>query len=307
MNTTRLISYRRRIAALVLALFGWGLSTSPAAAQPGRQVQIEFQGLTLNGWLTEAESPVSTVLMLHGSLAHGNMEIMATLAEAMAENGIDSLRISLSLGQDDRQGMFDCSSPHGHRHGDAIPELAAWTQWLVASGREKFVLLGHSRGTNQVARYAAESPDEVSAMVLVAPSVYRPGEASLSQEQIEALERARTLVAAGQGGTLMSDVGVLHCAGAEVTAESFLSYYDPDPGFDTLALAAGSALPVLVVVGSEDPLSEGVADEVAAIESSGSMTLLDIDGADHFFRDLYAYDLVEGMQAWLDATGQIRP
>jgi len=204
-------------------------------------------------------------------------------------------------------GMFDCRSPHRHQHGDAVPELAAWIRWLAENGRQDIVLLGHSRGTNQVARFAVGTPGEVSALVLVAPTVYRPGPSNLSPGQVEALEQARTLVAAGQGGTLMTGVDMLHCPEADVTADSFLSYYDEDPGFDTLALAAASGLPALVVVGSEDPLSTGVPEAMAASASGGSMSLLVVDGADHFFRDLYAYDLVEGMRAWLEATTQAHP
>ena len=292
---------RRSILAATAGLALAAASLSPAAADaPGLQVQIQYQGLALNGWLTDVDSPVATVLMLHGTLAHGNMEIMRTFAEVLAEQDIETLRVTLSLGQDDREGMYDCQSPHRHRHGDAVGELGAWLAWLDENGRGKVVLLGHSRGTNQVARRVASQPGSGPPMVLVAPSVYRPGAAAGDEDRSGALAEASALVAAGDGETLMDGVGILYCPDADATAESLLSYHGEDSGFDTLGLAAGAQVPVLVVIGSEDPLSEGVAEALAGMGTEDRITLLEIDGADHFFRDLYAYDVAEGIREWLD-------
>jgi len=285
---------------IAVVALGWSLSTSPANAETGRKVQIEHQGVTLNGWLTEVDSPIATMLMLHGTLAHANMEIMETFAEVLAEQHVETLRVTLSLGQDDREGMFDCQSPHRHRHGDAVEELTAWAGWLADNGRPNLILLGHSRGTNQVARFAAVAPGLVRGMVLVAPSVYRPGGSDLSENQAATLEQAREMVAAGQGEALMNDVDILHCPGATATANSFLSYYGDDPDYYTLRLAADARIPVLVVLGTEDKINLGVTEALAGIEAGGRISLLEVDGADHFFRDLYAYDVADGIRAWLE-------
>lgn len=288
----------KMITMLVVLVLGTGLSVRSAAADPGRQVQIEHRGLTLNGWLTEADEPIATILMLHGTLAHANMEIMATFAEVLAEENIETLRVTLSLGQNDREGMFDCSAPHRHRHGDAVGELAAWVRWLAENGRSHVVLLGHSRGTNQVARFAVTASGQGLPIVLVAPSVYRPGGSELSEKQAAALAKARGMVDAGQGDELMHGVDILHCQDADATANSFLSYYDDDPDFYTLRLADGAQVPVLVVLGSEDTLNEGVEEALADL-GSDRISVLEVEGADHFFRDLYAYDVAEGVKAWL--------
>ncbi len=289
-----------KIAVIAVLALGWGMS-APVAAAPGRQVQIEHEGITLNGWLTDVDSPIATVLMLHGTLAHANMEIMATFAEVLAEQDIETLRVTLSLGQDNREGMFDCLSPHRHRQGDAVDELASWTGWLADNGRPNSILLGHSRGTDQVARLAAAAaPGVVRAMVLVAPSVYRPGGSELSETQTATLEQARKMAASGQGEALMSGVDILHCPGADATANSFLSYYGGNPDYDTLRLAADAQIPVLVILGTEDPISEGVTEALASIEAGGPISLIEVDGADHFFRDLYADDVAEGIRAWIE-------
>jgi len=289
----------KMITISVVLAFGAGLPVQPAAADPGRQVQVEHAGVTLNGWLTETEQPIATVLMLHGTLAHANMEIMSTFAEVLSEENIETLRVSLSLGQDDREGMFDCSAPHRHRHGDAVEELAAWVDWLDENGRSEIVLLGHSRATNQVARFAATTSGRDLPMVLVAPSVYRPGGSELTAGQVAILGRAREMAAAGQGDELMHGVDILHCQDADVTANSYLSYYDDDPDYYTLRLAAGLDVPVLVVLGSEDTINEGVEEELAEIRHGPRISVLEVEGADHFFRDLYAYDVAEGIEAWL--------
>jgi len=297
----------RRLPALALSLLAvlapWD---APEAAEPGIQVQTRLDDRKLNGWWTEVDEPRATILMLHGTMAHANMEIMATLAEVFAEYGIGSLRVSLSLGFDDRYGMLDCGVVHRHRHGDAVEELAAWFRWLEGRERRDIVLLGHSRGTNQVARYAAASDlPAPTGLVLVAPGIRdADGLAAGYAERggpalAPLLERAAGRVESGRGDEVLGSVPYLHCDDAQATAASFLSYYGDDPEFDTLALAAGTGLPVLIFAGSEDPLSRGVDKAVVEYQGGAPMDFVEIDGADHFFRDLYAYDLVEAVEAWL--------
>ena len=50
----------------------------------------------------------------------------------------------------------------------------------------------------------------------------------------------------------------------------------------------------------QDPLVEGLDDALAGLPGTTSLEHVSIDGADHFFRDLYAYDVVEAVQAWLE-------
>ncbi len=280
------------------------------AAEPGTQVQTRLGDQALNGWWTAVDEPRATVLMLHGTMAHANMEIMATLAEVFAEYGIESLRVSLSLGIDDRYGMLDCGVVHRHRHEDAVEELAAWFRWLEGRDRRDVVLLGHSRGTNQVARYAASQDlPAPKGLVLVAPGI-RDADAMAARYAERGgpalaplLERAAARVDAGRGDEVLGSVPYLHCDEAQVTAASFRSYYADDPEFDTLALAAGTGLPVLIFAGSEDPLSRGVDKAVVEYQGGAPVDFVQIEGADHFFRDLYAYDLVEAVEAWLAGPG----
>jgi pimeloyl-ACP methyl ester carboxylesterase len=237
------------------------------------------------------------------------MEIMTTFAEVLAEYDIESLRVTLSLREDDREGMYDCAAVHRHTHTGATGEIDAWMTWLAREGREEVMLLGHSRGINQVMRYSGRhAPDRAAGVILVAASVYRPEAVAVGYEETAGqplepvLQRAQALVDDGRGDTLLEGVHLLYCPDASVTAESFLSYYRNDEDFDTLALAAAGTAPVLVVVGTEDPISEGVGEMLAGEDAADDVSLLVVDGADHFFRDLYAYDVAEGVVAWLDSV-----
>ena len=151
--------------ALLMLLF-----TSMAFAD---DVTIESSGLTLNGNLRLAEDGELTdgaFLILHGTLGHNGMEIISALQDVLAENSQNSLAINLSLDIDDRHGFFPCGSQHTHKIEDASDELGAWLSWLQSEGADDIVLIGHSRGGNQVARFIVDHDPSVEAAILIAPS-----------------------------------------------------------------------------------------------------------------------------------------
>lgn len=294
---------RLHSAGLALAL------TLAASAANAEQVTLAHGGLTLNANLETAgddwqQGPV--VLMTHGTLAHGRMEIMETLQGALKDRGISSLSMTLSLGLDQRQGMYDCATPHTHRHTDAVGEIAAWLGWLQSQGVAQVALLGHSRGGNQVARYASEHPAApLTAVVLVAPQTWSQDYAAADYQKrfgkdlAPQLEVARRLQAEGRGGEPMAPVGFVYCADTSATADAFLSYHAPDPRMDTPALIPEIKAPVLVIAGSEDEAVQGLEEKVQPLADGQRVKLLVLDGADHFFRDLYAEEIADAVQALL--------
>ena len=281
----------------VLALF----LALPAGAEEA--VTIRHDGLTLNGRYVAPPAGAPVVLMLHGTLAHADMEIMTTLREVFGEEGWGSLAISLGLAESDRTGMYPCESTHRHLAGDATREVGLWLDWLAQRDVGRVVLLGHSRGGLQMAGFAAGDPRPgVEALVLLAASV--AGDRSAADSYRErfggdlesALERARGLVAAGRGDTVMEGVGFLYCEQAKVTAASFLSYYDEEAPRGIEALIDAVPYPTLVIGGSEDQVTTGLAAAIEDHLDDPRIRYVEIDGADHFFRDLYAYDVVEAVQ-----------
>jgi pimeloyl-ACP methyl ester carboxylesterase len=267
-------------------------------------VTTRYDGLTLNASLDKATTgwpsgPV--VLMVHGTLAHSGMEIMAGLQDMLAERGISTLAINLSLGIDNRPAaMYDCATPHTHRHTDAVNEIGAWLDWLHKQGARKVALLGHSRGGNQVARFASHMTDPtVQAVFLVAPQTWSARHQAEDYRQRyhtdlqPILARAQRMVAAGKGAEFLDGVDFLYCPHTRVTAASFVSYYAPDPDMDTPHLLPQIKVPVMVFAGSADRVESGLVEEVRPLADNRHVSLVVIDGADHFFRDLYSDEIAD--------------
>lgn len=267
------------------------------------KVTLEHDGLTLNASLEKSgnwpEGPV--VLMTHGTLAHSGMEIMATLQELFAENDISSLAVNLSLGIDDReQAMYDCPVTHTHRHIDALDEIGAWAGWLGQQGTTDIVLLGHSRGGNQTAWFAAERDEPlVTRVILVAPATWSLDHAVADYEKryqtplSPIVEKAREMVSEGKGAVTLRNIGFIYCEDTSASAEAVASYYADDPRMDTPTLIPDIDKPVLVIAGSEDDVVAGLIEAMEPLAAQERVELAVIDGADHFFRDLYAEDVVD--------------
>ena len=294
-----------RTSGIVALVFGLGLTLAGHATE----VQIAHGGLTLNGILELADGKTMTdgaVLITHGTLAHNGMEIVQSLQGLLKDRGVSSLAITLSLGLSDRRGMYDCQVPHTHRHADAVVEIAAWVQWLKQQGARQVVLLGHSRGGNQTAWYASEQKDPaITRVVLVAPLVqdaqgitdgYRKG---FNKDLAPVVDQARAMVAKGQGRDLMKPVDILYCAGAAATPESVLSYHAFDPHFRTPDLVARIPVPVLVVVGGADDTLPGLDRTFGPLVQPGKVEMVVVDGADHFFRDLYGEEVADAVVSFI--------
>ena len=294
-----------------MTLTGWttGIVATVALAvsvsASARDVSLEYEGLTLSGRYAPGPPGAPVVLMVHGTLAHADMEIMSAFRDVFAEEGWGALAVSLSLGDSQRTGMYPCDAPHRHRSADAGPEAAAWLGWLKAQGEGPVVLLGQSRGALQMAEFAAGgSLPGVDAMVLVAPPLAKPGSTAAAYERrygtslATQLEKARARAESGAPGDLIDVPGFLHCEEARVSAESFLSYYGEHAPADLAGLILRSPVPVLVIAGSEDEISPGLPRAIRA-SANPLVEVREIDGADHFFRDLYAYDVVEQVQAFV--------
>lgn len=275
------------------------------------EVSIEVQGLTVFGNLEIASGKSvksdGVMLLLHDTLAHNRMEIMSALQELLRERGVNSLGITLSLGLNERRGLFDCGIEQDHRHEDATIELESWVSWLKEKGASDITLAGHSRGGNQVAIYAAKEPDKaVKRLVLIAPIADTSSslEAAFSQRfglpLRSVLAEADKLVSEGESTTLMTGVPFLTCENAKVTAGAFVNYYGPNQNLYTPSLLPHIHMPVLVVVGDLDPVSNELLPAIQGIPDAKNITLQTIAGADQFFRDLAAEELSERIKAFLE-------
>ncbi len=294
------------LCILPVLLTAWPLRAEPVVA--------EYLGLEINGNLEVAPSKSlrsdGVVLIVHGSLAHHRLEMIAALQDNLKKQGVNSLGITLSLGLNRRQGMFDCKLEHDHRHGDAADEIVAWVEWLQSKGASPITVLGHSRGGSQAALALVERGDVgVNRLVLAAPLLQSEAElAARFQEQhgqplAPLLAQARKLVEDGDGDTLLDVPGFLYCRPARVTAAAFHDYYAPDPQHSVLRLLDQISTPALLVMAGDDKVVPGLAASVAQAQSQNRLgarlSIETIDGADHFFRDVFGDELADRVVAFL--------
>ncbi len=295
--------------AFVLAL---SLVVLAPATGSAKEVKIRHNGLTLNANLTLAPGKTladGVVLMVHGTLAHGRMEIMRTQQVLLAERQVNSLAITLGLGLDNRHGMYDCATLHRHRHGDAVAEIGQWVAWLKTRGAGPITLLGHSRGGNQVALYVTGMPDpSVERAVLVAPATWTPGKHERTYKNrfkadlAPLLAKAETLLAAGRGDTVMEGVDFIYCPKTRVTAATFAEYYRPNPDRDTPSVAGRSKIPVLVIAAGADRINARLADKMKG-RAKGKVRFVLIEDASHFFLDFYGEDLADAIAEFTGGPG----
>ncbi len=302
--------YRIAILALLCmhALF-W--TASAAGAEPASH---EYLGIEVNGNLELATGKSlradGVVLIVHGSLAHYRVETIAALQNNLKQRGVNSLAITLSLGLNRRQGMFDCKLEQDHRHGDAADEIVSWVEWLQAKGALRISVLGHSRGAGQAALALVERADAgVSGLILAAPLLQSEAEiAARYQEEngqplAPLLAKAKKLVEDGEGDALLDVPGFLYCRPAKVTAAAFHDYYEPDPQHNVLRLMEEVTTPVLLVLAGDDRIVPGLSAAVVDAQQrkrfGGRVSVETIDGADHFFRDLFGEDLADKVAAFV--------
>jgi len=288
-----------------------GLSVAASAAHAD-EVSLPYKSLSLNANLELAAGKRladGAILITHGGLAHHGMEVISYLQKLLKARGYTSLAINLSLGLNNRHGMFDCNVTHRHLNDDAVDEIGAWMNWLKQQDVKRVALLGHSRGGAQTALYAVERDDEwVKAVVLIAPATEDNTNPAIypkryQKQLMPLLQQARKLVDAGKGSAEIEHVGLMSCSDTTATASTFVSYYGQDPRLDTPFLIPKLKKPTLIVVAASDEEVVGLDKKVAPLAGGTRIQMKVIEGADHTFRDLTADDAADAIDAFLISTG----
>lgn len=290
----------RRFATSLLTT---ALLATPAVAET---VEIQHNGVTLNAELELADGSSladGVLLLTHGTLAHSRMELISALQELFIDNGINVLAINLSLGIDNREpSMYDCSVPARHTMQDAVTEISAWQDWLDSQDAGARYLMGHSRGGNQTSQYTLADPERVTAQILLAPATWDLNETfngyqkRYGQDLTELLAKAQTMDA----NAMLDGASLLYCEGSGATAASLLSYYGDYPNYDTPTVLAQTETPTLVIAGTLDDVVEDLPEKMAGV-TRDNVQLVEIEDADHFFRDLFADEVVENAIEFIEA------
>jgi len=302
---------KTRIACFIVAI-----AVTAGFAQ-AKEVTLPHKGLTLNANLEFATGKQFTdgvILLTHGGLAHRDMEIITYLQKLLKERGYNTLAINLSLGLNNRHGMYDCAFTQRHTNDDAADEIGAWVSWLKQQGATRVVLLGHSRGGAQTALYAARPGNAlVQAVALMAPATRDNTSTAtylnnFKQPLAPLLEKAQKLRKSGKGSAVLEKIGLLTCSDTSATADTFLSYYAQDQQesrLDTPTLLPNIEQPVLVVVASNDEVVIGLDKKLTPLVDGKHIQMKVIEGADHPFRDLSADDAVDAIDAFLKGVGKV--
>lgn len=295
--------FSRYILGMTLQRFMLAKALLFVAPLYAEEVTTKLNDLALQGNLELAAGKSikdGVVLITHGTLAHNKMDLIQALQGGLKAKGYNSLAINLSLGLDKRvSAMYDCPTPHVHKHTDAVDEIAVWTMWLKDKGATRIALMGHSRGGNQTAWALAEKDDPlITSAVLLAPQTWEAGyhlkdyKAKYKADLAPLLAKAEKLVAEGKGDTLM-DMDFIYCPKTRAAAKSVVSYYKDDARMDTPTLLVQSKKPVLVIIGSADTTVHGLAEKMAKVADGKLIKTYTVEGADHYFMDLYSDEVVE--------------
>jgi pimeloyl-ACP methyl ester carboxylesterase len=289
-----------RACSLLLALVVGGSAGAT-------EVRLTHGALTLRATLelAAARSLADGLLILvHGTMGHRDMEAMRLLRRTLGERGHSTLAINLSLGVDAREGMFDCAVPSRHRADDALAEIDAWIRWARDQGVGRLGLVGFSRGGQQAAWYAAQTTHpQLSRLILLAPTFAADAAGAYASRFGAPLEpllqRAQALERQGRGDELLAGVGFLNCESTSASARALLSYYRPAAAAEPDAALRRVRVPTLVVVAGADAIVPDLARRLAASLDGRLVRAVTIDGADHFFRDLYGEDAADAIDAFL--------
>jgi pimeloyl-ACP methyl ester carboxylesterase len=273
-------------AALVTAI---GCAARPAAAEP---VQLKSGQVRLNGNLElPAGKKVADgiALILHGTMSHDRQETIAALQENLKKRGLGSLAITLSLGVDNREGQRACGLLHDYALAGIQREVAAWMAWLRAEGAQSIDLIGFSRGGAQIAAIAPRLT-RVGHVVLMAPAFASMAEQAAAYQRTFGHPLAEPLSEAKKIPLEKINADFLLCKDAPVLGATFLDAYQ-----EMLPqLAAETTHPTLVVVAGKDEI---VPDLDRKLPSQVQRVV--IDGAGHFFPDLYGEDAADAIAKFL--------
>lgn len=291
------------ISLIISMMAGVGIGFPDDLRAETKSVQIKHNALTLNGKLITHDRELRgsrIVLMLHGTLAHHGMEIMTGLQAALNERGMATLAISLSLGQDNRSGMYDCGIPHIHKHEDALDEIDAWIDWLENQGIKEITLLGHSRGGNQIAWYAAERMrSSVTRVILMAPMISESdGSANYKKNYGTSLQDVMDKASAA-GSKMMNDVDFIYCSKTKVRGSSFLSYYKKEPRRDTPGLMGKIKRPVLVLIAENDQVVPKLPERMNQLGPLENIKTITISESGHMFLDFALEDSADAIAEFL--------
>ena len=181
---------------------------------------------------------------------------------------------------------------------DCVADLDGAIEFLKRHDYRRFVLIGHSLGAIKSIIYQGtqQRSDVVGIVSCSAPKQFYSERVARQPKFRELIERAESMVDAGNGEELMS-VSVGATPGI-FTARTHLDKYGKDDRNDCRPYAKQIGCPLLAIVGgAEPPFFHEYAQEIVAAAANGS-TYRRVDGANHFY-NRHTAQVVEVIYQWL--------
>jgi pimeloyl-ACP methyl ester carboxylesterase len=254
------------------------------------------------------------LLLIHGtgSNFYGS-GILASVADQAVADEFPVLRVN-TRGHD---LIASIPGPQGpvrggaayERVADASLDITAWTDWLVARGVPRVVLIGHSLGGVKAIWSQVQSPHPaVCGVIGLNPPRFVHARFQ-ADPRCDAFRRdfvtAQQLVQAGHGDTLLTVTQPLPIV---ITAAGYLEKYGPDDPLDYLPVLPHVSCPHLIILGNQlvetNPAFNGLPAALAKLaEEDPQLRLEFLDGADINFRNDPA-DSWRRIRRWLASARQ---
>lgn len=228
------------------------------------------------------------VLLMHGKWAQYPDRVTGGLASALQSNGfvVSSPEMPWSSGR-----KYDVP------YERALQEIDREVENLRRKGAKTIIVAGMSMGANATFAYASSRP-LIDGFIAIAPA-HNPESPVIQSRLGDSVARAKELVGGGRGGEKGSftDINMGKTSPVRTSAESYWSYFSPE-GIAVMkkrAAAIQRPVPFLVVLGSQDQLSQRNADLAASLPPHPGTKVVTVN-ADHLGVPDAA---VEPVLAWL--------
>lgn len=229
------------------------------------------------------------VLLLHGFLQTRFAPPVSSLANTLADLGYTVLVPTLTLGINRRSKSLACEAVHAHTMEGDVAEVDFWVNWLANKGYSSIALVGHSVGSTQILRYAAQKPIPAVKMAILTSLVSFHGKQPEVQNALALTKRSAREQA-------LRRFTLTYCINNYVAPPvAYLSYVTNDTE-QTLGLLKKIKVPAEIILGSADKTLS--TDWPGEIRNRGIPVTV-IDKAGHFFDGSQEFDLADKIETLL--------
>lgn len=196
-----------------------------------------------------AQNAKPGVLLMHGKGSVPQFPPLRKLADALSAAGFAVETPAMAWSRDRYlQGNVAAT----------LDEIGGYLDKLARGGATKLFLAGHSLGATAAMAFAAKR-GRVAGVAMIAtghvPRGYFTGQGASAPVR-DSILAARAMAANGKGGEIASfaDNNQGRAMTTRMSANDYLSWFDPDLGFDPRDTMAQAPCPVLFAIGRDDIL-----------------------------------------------------